>query len=141
MKAKIRPHNLHLQERQKLDRVATEYVDMKIDEYMRGFKYKLSRRLTCALCLALNDQHGFGSKRCEWVVKGVAEIINGVSDDVYDKNELDPEGRDKMVDNMMDELDDRGIYLVFEDDPMYDADSLQERKRRKRERNAERNSR
>lgn len=134
MRVKIRPHNLSKDRRDFLDDVSREYVDMKINEYMGKLTYKLARRVSLALCLALNDNYGFGAKRTEWIVGGIYEIINGVAADVYDKNELDPEARDKMVDNMMQELDDRNIFIVFNGDPAYDSDSVPDRKKRKKER-------
>ena len=49
------------------------------------------------------------------------EIISGVSEDVYDRNELDAVGVDKAADNMAAELADRGIEIVFNDDDLYDS--------------------
>ena len=42
-----------------------------------------------------------------------------MAEDVYDRNEIDPEGRDKMLDNMDAELMDRGIYITIQGDPVY----------------------
>ena len=100
MKAKIRGHNLPTQRQSDLEKAARQFIDDYIDDYIKKLQYKLSRRVTFALCLILSDQHGFGQKRCQRAVEGIGEILNGVAEDVYDRNEIDPEGRDKMLDNM-----------------------------------------
>lgn len=119
MKAKIRGHNLPTQRQSDLEKAARQFVDDYIDDYIKKLQYKLSRRVTFALCLILSDQHGFGQKRCQRAVEGIGEILNGVAEDVYDRNEIDPEGRDKMLDNMDAELMDRGIYITIQGDPVY----------------------
>lgn len=119
MKAKIRGHNLPAQRQSDLEKAARQFIDDYIDDYIKKLQYKLSRRVTFALCLILSDQHGFGQKRCQRAVEGIGEILNGVAEDVYDRNEIDPEGRDKMLDNMDAELMDRGIYITIQGDPVY----------------------
>ncbi|MBQ7333859.1 MAG: hypothetical protein IJW95_00100 [Clostridia bacterium] len=119
MKAKIRGHNLPTQRQSDLEKAARQFIDDYIDDYIKKLQYKLSRRVTFALCLILSDQHGFGQKRCQRAVEGIGEILNGVAEDVYDRNEIDPEGRDKMLDNMDAELMDRGIYITIQGDPVY----------------------
>lgn len=119
MKAKIRGHNLPTQRQRDLEKAARQFIDDYIDDYIKKLQYKLSRRVTFALCLILSDQHGFGQKRCQRAVEGIGEILNGVAEDVYDRNEIDPEGRDKMLDNMDAELMDRGIYITIQGDPVY----------------------
>lgn len=119
MKAKIRPHNLPQDRQGELEKAARQFMDDHIDEYIKKLQYKMSRRVTFALCLILSDQHGFGQKRCQRAVEGIGEILNGVAEDVYDRNEIDPEGRDKMLDAMDAELMDRGIYITIKDDPVY----------------------
>lgn len=119
MKAKIRGHNLPTQRQRDLEKAARQFMDDYIDDYIKKLQYKLSRRVTFALCLILSDQHGFGQKRCQRAVEGIGEILNGVAEDVYDRNEIDPEGRDKMLDNMDAELMDRGIYITIQGDPVY----------------------
>lgn len=119
MKAKIRPHNLPQSRQNELDRVAREFVDDRIDEYMKKIFYKLNRRLSFALALNLNDKLDFDEKQCQNAIEGINEILHGVAEDVYDKNELDPEGRDKMVDAMDAELIDRGIHITIIGDPVY----------------------
>lgn len=119
MKAKIRGHNLPTQRQSDLEKAARQFIDDYIDDYIKKRQYKLSRRVTFALCLILSDQHGFGQKRCQRAVEGIGEILNGVAEDVYDRNEIDPEGRDKMLDNMDAELMDRGIYITIQGDPVY----------------------
>lgn len=119
MKAKIRGHNLPTQRQSDLEKAARKFIDDYIDDYIKKLQYKLSRRVTFALCLILSDQHGFGQKRCQRAVEGIGEILNGVAEDVYDRNEIDPEGRDKMLDNMDAELMDRGIYITIQGDPVY----------------------
>lgn len=119
MKAKIRGHNLPPERQSDLEKAARQFIDDYIDDYIKKLQYKLSRRVTFALCLILSDQHGFGQKRCQRAVEGIGEILNGVAEDVYDRNEIDPEGRDKMLDNMDAELMDRGIYITIQGDPVY----------------------
>lgn len=119
MKAKIRGHNLPTQRQSDLEKAARQFIDDYIDDYIKKLQYKLSRRVTFDLCLILSDQHGFGQKRCQRAVEGIGEILNGVAEDVYDRNEIDPEGRDKMLDNMDAELMDRGIYITIQGDPVY----------------------
>jgi hypothetical protein len=119
MKAKIRGHNLPTQRQSDLEKAARQFIDDYIDDYIKKLQYKLSRRVTFALCLILSDQHGFGQKRCQRAVEGIGEILNGVAEDVYDRNEIDPEGRDKILDNMDAELMDRGIYITIQGDPVY----------------------
>ena len=119
MKVKIRGHNLPAQRQSDLEKAARQFIDDYIDDYIKKMQYKLYRRVTFALCLILSDQHGFGQKRCQRAVEGIGEILNGVADDVYDRNEIDPEGRDKMLDNMDAELMDRGIYITIQGDPVY----------------------
>ena len=101
----------------------------EVAEFERQLKWRLTRRMVYAICLALSDQYGFGSKRCQRAVEGVIEIISGVSEDVYDRNELDAVGVDKAADNMAAELADRGIEIVFNDDNLYDSiEKIRERK-------------
>ncbi len=120
MKVKIRPHNLPAAQRGELERAAREYIAQELEAYSKKLKWILLRRMVYAVCLALSDQYGFGSKRCQRVVDGAVEIITGVSEDVYRKGEIDPDGVDKAADNMLAELADRGIEIVIEGDDLYD---------------------
>ena len=129
MKAKIRPHNLPAAQRSELDRAAREYIMQEVDAYSKKLQWMLTRRMVYAVCLALSDQYGFGSKRCQRVVEGAVEIIGGVSEDVYKKGEIEPDGVDKAADNMLAELADRGIKIVIEGDGLYDDfNKIRERK-------------
>jgi hypothetical protein len=77
----------------------------------------------------LSDQYGFGEKRIRRAVEGLTEILAGVSEDVYEKNETDPAGVDKAADNMCAELADRGIRISLEGDDFYDdVEKVQKRK-------------
>ncbi len=131
MKAKIRPANLPQARKNDLDKVARQYISEQIDEYSRDLKWKMTRRVVCSVALVLSDQYGFGEKRIKRAVEGITEILAGVSEDVYDKGEIDPAGVDKVADNMMAELLDRGIQLAFEGDPLYDScEKIRERKKK-----------
>ncbi len=129
MKARIRPHNLTVEQRSELDRAAREYFASKVEEYAKGLQWRLTRRTIFAVCLSLSDLFNFGSKRCQRVVEGFSEILSGVADDVYDKKDIDPDGVDRMADNMAAELLDRGIVIEISGDPHYDdVSKIKERK-------------
>ena len=129
MKARIRGANLPQSTRGELNKAAREYIAEQIDEYSRGLKWKLTRRTVLAVALVLSEQYGFGEKRIKRAVEGMTEILAGVSEDVYDKGEIDPDGVDKVADNMAAELLDRGIRIAFEGDPLYDSsEKIRERK-------------
>lgn len=131
MKAKIRPANLPQARKSDLDKVSRQYIAEQIDEYSAGLKWKLTRRTVLAVALVLSDQYGFGEKRIKRAIDGLTEILAGVSEDVYDKGEIDPAGVDKVVDNMLAELADRGIHIAFEGDPLYDSlEKVEERKKK-----------
>lgn len=131
MKAKIRPANLPQARKNDLDKVARQYISEQIDEYSRDLKWKMTRRVVCSVALVLSDQYGFGEKRIRRAVEGITEILAGVSEDVYGKGEIDPAGVDKVADNMMAELLDRGIHIAFEGDPLYDScEKIRERKKK-----------
>lgn len=131
MKVKIRPHNLPAAQRGELERAAREYIAQELEAYSKKLQWMLTRRMVYAVCLALSDQYGFGSKRCQRVVEGAVEIITGVSEDVYRKGEIDPDGVDKAADNMLAELADRGIKIVIEGDDLYDdTEKIDKRKER-----------
>ena len=119
--------------RGELDKVAREYIAEQIEEYSAGLKWRLTRRTVLAVALVLSDQYGFGEKRIRRAVEGLTEILAGVSEDVYEKNETDPAGVDKVVDNMLLELSDRGIRIAFEGDVLYDSlEKVEERKKENR---------
>lgn len=132
MNVKIRPHNLSSAQKGELNRAAREYILQEVDAFEKNLKWKLTRRMVYAVCLALSDQYGFGSKRCQRVVEGAIEIISGVSEDVYERNEIEPNGVDKAADNMAAELADRGIMIVFTGDDLYD-DIAKIRERKEKE--------
>lgn len=113
MKARIRPHNMSGDFLATLDKEARAYFFARVDEYSRRLQGIFPQRWIAATMLALNDQHGFGPKRCKDVVDGIIEIISGNCDDVYDKNEIDVPGTDKAFRNMQNELAERGISLVI----------------------------
>lgn len=120
MKVRIRGSNLAPWQKGELDRAAREYFAGQVDGYVKKLQWRLTRRTILAVCLTLSDKFDFGSKRCQRVVEGLIEILSGVADDVYDRGEIDPDGVDKMADNMAAELADRGIVIAIAGDPWYD---------------------
>lgn len=119
MKAKMRVNDLSPGYLATLNRVAAEYIDAQIASYLAKLKYKLARRVCAAVCLHLNDIYGFGQVRCHRAVEALGEILNGVTEDVYVRGEVDPEGQDKLLDSMIAELHERGVEMVIQGDPIY----------------------
>ena len=120
MNVKIRPPNLTPSQKGELGKAAREYFQREVDAYVKKLQWRLTRRTIYAVCLSLSDKFGFGTKRCQRIVEGLIEILSGVAEDVYDKNEIDPDGIDRMADNMAAELADRGIVIAIAGDPWYD---------------------
>lgn len=129
MNVKIRPANLPEIRRKQLDKVAVEYIESRIEGYTKELQWRMTRRVIAGVCLMLSDQYDFDSDQCQAAVEGLCEILSGVAEDVYDRGEIEAFGADKMVDNMLLELSDRGIEIALHGDPLYDdLSKIKERK-------------
>lgn len=114
MKAKIRACNLSEKQKSALDEAVKEYVSQNARQFEDEIKFRIIQNTLAAVCLALNDQYGFGAKRIQRLVEGVIEILGGNAEDVYKGHKRDAPGENAMLDAMLDELDDRGIHIVVQ---------------------------
>lgn len=92
-----------------LNAAQKQAVAVCVEQMWERKKKVIMRRYNLAMCLALNDLHGFGDKRLMHVLTGIADILSAYASDSFTPTEgrngsIESGDADPMADAMQAEL-------------------------------------